>query len=113
MTVDDYINQLDAPLKEITAALCEIAGECTGDINGTIKWHVPVFSVNRNICSVIAHKAHVNLHVFQGAHLADADLLQGTGKDMRHMRFTCTDEIARDTIGRILRQAIALDAKHG
>jgi hypothetical protein len=32
---------------------------------------------------------------------------------MRHMRFTCTDEIARDTIGRILRQAIALDAKHG
>ncbi|MET0043896.1 MAG: hypothetical protein ABW100_10290, partial [Candidatus Thiodiazotropha sp. 6PLUC3] len=46
--------------------------------------------MKKNICSIIAHKKHVNFQIMQGAHLKDAQELEGTGKDMRHININMT-----------------------
>ncbi len=55
-------------------------------------------------------KKHVNLQLFQGAHIEDSKLLEGTGKDMRHLKYTSVDDIERDTVRKCLKQALKLDS---
>jgi hypothetical protein len=45
----------------------------------------------------------------QGAHLKDALELEGTGKDMRHMRFSSLGEIEEEKIKYYLKQAVEQD----
>ncbi len=111
MNTDLYISQLAPPVRDITQALCRIIRESPGGLTEQIKWSVPVFSNNRNICSVIAHTSHVNLQFFQGAHIAAAMDLEGTGRDMRHLKFRKIEDIQEQAIVRYLQQAIEYDSR--
>jgi hypothetical protein len=53
------------------------------DLKEYIKWGVPTYSIGHNICSIMADSKHVNLQLFQCAHIQAARALAGTGKDMR------------------------------
>jgi len=110
MTTDEYINNLEKPLSTIVIKLRKSIQDVSPDITEAIKWSVPVYSLNKNICSIIAHKRHVNLQIFNGAHLRSANKMQGTGKDMRHIKFVSEAEIKPAEIRKILKEAIAADA---
>ena len=109
MHVDEYLQQLQPPVREIATELCTLIRQHPRQLKEAIKWKVPVFSDRRNVCSVIAHTSHVNLQFFHGAHIADSGALEGTGKDMRHVKFTNVKDIRREAVFRYLDQAIALD----
>ena len=61
--------------------------------------------------------SHVNVGFFQGAALPDPSrLLQGTGKNMRHVKLrslTATDEAALTTLIRAAWSHIKLRVEHG
>jgi hypothetical protein len=54
----------------------------------TVKWGNLVYMyAGINLLAIMAHKAHVNLQVFNGAALADRfPALEGTGKGLRHLK---------------------------
>ena len=55
---------------------------------------------------VNAFKAHVNLGFFHGAELSDPeDLLEGTGKFMRHVKLAPGREINPDALSRLITSA--------
>ena len=60
-------------------------------------------------CAVIAHKKHVKLQVFRGAEIAGSELLIGTGKVMRHLKFITLVDESPDLVATIVEQAIVLD----
>lgn len=109
MNAKDYINNLEPPLSDIVKKLQSVVKASSGDIKEEIKWNVPVYSINKNICAIMAHKNHVNFQVFQGAHIASAELLNGTGASMRHKQFETVNDIKVAEIKKIMKQAIALD----
>ena len=109
MTVDEYIDALESPQREIAQKLRSIILETDSKLSEQIKWNAPVYSLNRNICSIIAHKQHVNLQLFQGASIKDAKQLEGTGKDMRHIKFSTATEIKKTDIQRYLNQVLEHD----
>jgi len=111
MSVDSYIKKFDSPIKEIVIELRAIVCRSSENLRETIKWNVPTYAINSNICSIMAHKTHVNLQIFQGAHIEAANQLEGTGKDMRHAKYTVKADIDSEQITTILLQAIALDSK--
>ena len=86
MNSDDYILRLEPPLRELCSQLQSIVVGVLPEVQKAIKWGVPTYSLNNNICSIMAHKKHVNLQLFQGAHIKDAHELAGTGKNMRHLK---------------------------
>jgi len=110
MSVDKYIEKLDSPVKEIVIELRAIVCKSSKHLQEAIKWNVPTYSINSNICSIMAHKTHVNLQIFHGAHIQDVDLLEGTGNDMRHIKFSTIEDIDNEQIKKILAQATALDS---
>ena len=109
MTAEQYVGKLDSPLKEIVKELRKIVMNHSSDIKEEMKWNVPTYSINKNICSIMAHKKHVNFQIFRGAHIKDAKELEGTGKDMRHLKFSTLGEVEEAKMEKYLKQAIELD----
>ena len=109
MSVDEYVGNLASPQREISEKLRNIIKDTDNNLIETIKWNTPVYTLNKNICSIVAHKNHVNLQIFQGGNIKDHKKLQGTGKNMRHLRFLSTNDVEKNSIQRYLKQAIVLD----
>ena len=109
MTVEDYINSIDEPLKAIVRELRLTVMSVSRNFKEEIKWNVPTYSINKNICSIMAHKRHVNLQIFQGARIKDADKLPGTGKLMRHIRYEDLLQVNKTELKNFLQQAIKVD----
>lgn len=85
--VDSYIESVDDDLKPIVIKLRVAIKGSSNDLREDIKWSVPTYSINKNICSIMAHKKHVNLQIFRGAEIEDSKILAGTGKGMRHLKY--------------------------
>lgn len=108
-TAEEYFESLDNPVKEVAEKLRETICTTEPGFQEQLKWNVPTYSLNKNVCSIMAHKNHVNLQIMQGALLENAALLDGTGKAMRHLKFSTVDEIDTTLVKNILEQAITLD----
>jgi hypothetical protein len=68
------------------------------------------YSAAAGVCSIAAAKGHVSLGFARGRELADPEKrLEGTGKEMRHVKITNTGEID-DAVRKLLAEAFALDA---
>lgn len=109
MDTEEYIDNLDSPMKEISKELRRIIVAFYPQLKEGVKWNVPTYSMNKNICSIMAHKKHVNFQIFQGAHIKDSQKLEGAGKDMRHLKFSDLNEIEEVDVAKLLKQAVDLD----
>jgi hypothetical protein len=109
MNVDEYFDNLDQPIQDISKELRKIVLALLPVVKEELKWNVPTYSLSKNICSIMAHKKHVNLQIFQGAHIEDSRSLEGSGTDMRHLKFVSLDEIEKDVVEKCLKQAVKID----
>ncbi len=109
MSVEEYFARLDPPMLEISNELRKIVLAFTPVLKEQLKWNVPTYSGKNSICSIMAHKKHVNLQIFQGAHITDVHKLEGSGKDMRHLKFSAIDDIVKVDVQTFLKQALELD----
>ena len=75
-------------------------------------WGAIVYRGNGMVCAISPHKTHVNVNFYQGAHLNDPrGLLQGIGKDMRHIKIQCANELQREALATMLREAYQIDQR--
>ncbi len=109
MTVEEYIENIDSSMKNIVLKLREIVKASSSELTEEIKWNVPTYSINKNICSIMAHKNHVNFMIFQGAKIESAEVLEGNGKTMRRIKYTDSKQIDTSELNKYIKQAIELD----
>ena len=75
---------------------------------GTIGWGIGPKKMSEHYAYLAVHPNHVNLGFYRGAALPDpAGLLEGTGRDMRHIKLHGPAEIERPEIADLLREARA------
>jgi len=108
--VDLYIKSVEDELRPLVKKLRETIKSVSPELEEDIKWSVPTYSLNKNICSIMAHKKHVNIQVFRGAHIKDAELLIGTGKDMRHIKYENLSDLKVSVLKKIIKQAVVVDS---
>lgn len=73
------------------------------------KGHVPCYALDRLVCYLHTKKSPVNLGFEQGARMSDPQgLLQGTGKSMRHIKFTSADDVDVTAVQAMIREAVDL-----
>ena len=109
--VDEYVDSIEGELQAIVVELRKIIIDLSPDFVEEIKWNVPTYSMHKMMCSIMAHKNHVNLQVFRGAELEAVKELLGTGKNMRHVKITKLSELNKSFITKILKQAISVDSR--
>lgn len=82
------------------------------DVTETVKWNIPVYTVNgKNVIGISAFKAHAGLWFYQGALLKDeAKVLinaqEGKTQAMRQWRFSMEDIIPEDLVKTYIDEAI-------
>jgi hypothetical protein len=79
---------------------------------GINPWRIPIFESNGPICYYMAGKNHITLGFIRGTSLPDPEgLLEGTGKNLRHVKIKSTDDLKRKGLRELLKSAAALNAK--
>ena len=73
-----------------------------------VKWGNLVFMLRgRHALAIVAHREHVRLQVFNGAALAGRHrVLEGTGRDVRHVRFGYADAVDETLVRALARDAV-------
>lgn len=77
--------------------------------NEEVKYGGLYYSIEKPYTGIFVSKNHVSMEFSNGAELKDPDrLLQGSGKQRRHLKFTSTNEIPKAQIATFLKQAKSL-----
>ncbi|MEH7388217.1 DUF1801 domain-containing protein [Bacillus sp. JJ1521] len=111
-SVDQYILVLPEDIQHITSELRKIILEASPNLVEEYKWSMPNYSYNGLVCYLQASKKHVNLGFHKGTELQEMDknqLLQGSGKGMRHIRIKKMEEIQPDIFTEFIKTAMALN----
>lgn len=112
--VDQYISELPEDIQNITTALRKIILDASQNLVEEYKWSMPNYSYNGLVCYLQASKKHVNLGFHRGVELQEKDtnqLLQGSGKGMRHIRLKKIEEIQPDVFNEFIKAAMDLNEK--
>ena len=108
-THEAYSDRLEGPMTDLAAALRICVRERAPHLSEALAWGFPCYAGNERVFSIIAHKGHVNLQLWNGARLAPAHLrVAGTGKQLRHVKLKALDELDAG-LDAIIDAAVKLD----
>ena len=104
---DLYFAKLDLELQPLALALRELILTKLPAANEVIKWGMPVYELKGAVCSIRSTKKYVALQFYsEGINLKDPDgLLDGTGKNCRHVKIYTMKDIKKRLFGNWIKQA--------
>lgn len=102
-------------LRQISQALQQlIRAELPGVKEKLNPWHVYSFVGRDYFCYLAVSSRHVSLGFLKGTSLADpGQLLEGTGKNLRHVKFRKVEELGRPGLRELISEAVELDRRSG
>jgi hypothetical protein len=110
--VDLFMLDLPEDIQEIARALRKIIFATSLELVEEYKWSMPNYSYRGLVCYLQTAKKHVNLGFQKGNELVETDvnnLLQGTGKTMRHIRITKMEDIQSEAFTTLIQAAMSLN----
>src|SRR5262245_57303601 len=104
---DDLILKYPLTVQETAALLRAIVYEVLPKAAEKVYltcWKVAIYKDGEDICAIAPQKAHCKFFLWQGAHLPNPDgLLEGTGKNARHVKIASPDDIPATGIKKLIR----------
>lgn len=95
--------ELRKVILEIDPGACEVVR--IGDKAAT--YGLGPKKMSEGYCHIIPYKSWVNLGFYQGAHLPDPESrLEGTGKNMRHVKISSIEDIHQPAIKSLIQAAL-------
>ena len=92
--VTNYINNAPDAQKDVMESLRQLIHQSVPGVTEEYKWSRPVFRSSKDFAYLKTAKAYVTLGFFDVEKLEDKDnLLEGTGKDMRHIKIKSVNDI--------------------
>lgn len=112
-THNEYLRAKNLGLKEVANQLRKLVKKTLPKSKEAINpWHVPIFESHGPICYYMAGKNHITLGFIRGTSLPDPEgLLEGTGKNLRHVKIKSADDLKQKGLRELLKSAAKLNAK--
>ena len=114
-TIDDVLGSVDEPLATIARRLREIIIDVDPDTteqprpgDRALSYGVGPRKMLDGYAYIIPQTGYVNLGFYKGAHLSDpAHLLEGTGKELRHVKIRSLEDADRPEVRQLIADAVA------
>lgn len=104
--LEDFLDKSPDAQKPLIRQLHNLITEALPSCQSSIKWGNLTYHDNQNICALVTHKHHINLQLWNGANLEDPqNILEGTGKRMRHIKIRNWDKLNYKYVIKLLKQA--------
>jgi hypothetical protein len=108
LQVTDFINKAPEDQKKIMEAIRKLIHEVVPNVVEEFKWSRPVFKADKDFAYLQTTKKHVTLGFFNFEKLDDPNgLLEGTGKDMRHIKIKSMNDFDSDLLNDWFRRLTA------
>ncbi|MFV0383491.1 DUF1801 domain-containing protein [Paracoccus sp. (in: a-proteobacteria)] len=109
--IEKWFSELTDEQRKTAVDLRSIVLSQGAQLREEFKWGQPCFYGNSMVCYIQKAKSHVSLGFGKGASLTDPDeVLEGNGGQMRHVKLPLGTDADRGKLGKLVKQAIALDA---
>jgi len=105
--VDAYVSKQNPKLKPIADALRKLIRKTVPNSREAINpWGIPVFEWNGPLCYLRVGNHHITFGFPRGASILDASgLLEGTGRNMRHVKLRELSEVRNANLKQLILQA--------
>lgn len=104
---DNLILRYPPVVQAIAARLREIVLEVLPQAEEKVYasgWSIAIYKDGEDICGIAPMKTRCNFYLMDGAHIPDpGGLLEGTGKNMRHVKVASPDDVPAEGIKGLLR----------
>lgn len=102
-----YISKASEEQKQIMEALRTIIHNEVPSVIESFKWGRPVFSTDTDFAYFKTAKAYLSFGIFKFEKIKDnKNLLEGTGKDMRHIKIKNISDLQAGVIKKWIQQII-------
>lgn len=106
--VSGYINQAPEEQREIMKRVREIVHEQVKGVKEEFKWSRPVFNKGTDFLYLKTAKSYITVGFFNFHKLDDPDnQLEGTGKNMRHIKVKKHDDLDEDLLKKWIEMLIS------
>lgn len=103
--VTTYISEASEEQRNIMEQIRTIIHQEVAAVTENFKWNRPVFLTDTDFAYFKTSKAHLTFGIFKFEKIKDdAHLLEGTGKDMRHVKIKRLDDLQPEIIKRWMQQ---------
>ncbi len=107
-SLQEILGKLTPEQKEIVAKLRFLTKAALPNIVETIKWgNITYLLGENNLAWILIYSDHVDYGFFRGAEL-NSQVLEGTGKGLRHIRISDDKSFDEKEISRLLNEAAKL-----
>jgi hypothetical protein len=109
--VDAFIERQTPSVQPVVRRLRELVRATLPDLNEYVDRHGVIrygrgSGMSEWVCYISGHKAHANLGFARGASLPDPEgLIEGTGKNLRHVKVRSVAEAEREGLRGLLEEA--------
>ena len=109
--VDRLLADIERPQREVARALRQLILETVPGLQEKVMYGVPWYRGKDYVCAIASHSDHTNLEFYRGSSLRDPGrLLEGTGKNLRHVKIFVVEDVGQPRLKALLREALDLDA---
>lgn len=108
--VEAYFKKQEGEVAAIARALRGLLNGAGNQLTCKLAWGFPCWSGNERVASISALKDRCNLQLFYGNQLAERwpGRIEGTGKQMRHIKIRSLTEVDKE-LAEIIARAVELD----
>jgi hypothetical protein len=111
--IDAYVATKDKTLGEVAQGLRRLVQKTIAGTKESVNpWKIPTFESNGPMCFFSVGKNHLTFGFLRGTSLPDpAKLLEGTGKNLRHVKLRSIDDLGKPALKKLIEAAARLNKK--
>lgn len=112
--IDKAARATDPKLQEILRGLRELIRDVVPEAAETVNaWGLPTFELNGPLCYFMVATKHITFGFPRGTALTDPKrLLEGTGKNLRHVKLRNVEDLRREGLRELLAEAVRLNREN-
>ncbi len=112
--IDRVVRAADPKLQEIVEGLRGLIKEAVPEVTETVNpWGMPTFELNGSMFYFMVAKKHITFGFHRGTAMADPrGLLEGTGKNLRHVKLRQVEDLQREGLRELLAEAVRLNREN-
>jgi hypothetical protein len=114
VNLDEYLMDYPLEMQILSRKLRNLILDAEPEFDEVIRWKNLTYGPSKMLLAIVIHKNHLNLEFANGKSLVeDGYPLEGTGKNLRHLKIQTESDLESELLPDIIRKSIELDLNEG